>query len=260
MNGEPVIETERLTKYYGRRAAVKRLNLTIHRGEIFGLLGPNGAGKTTTILMLLGLTEPTAGQARVLGLDPTRQPIEVKRRVGCLPENVGYYRDLTGRENLDFVAQLNGIPRNERAERIQAALEKVGLAEEADKLVGAYSRGMRQRLGLAEQLLKGCEVMILDEPSLGLDPKGIVEMLELIRALSKEQHRTVLLCSHQLHQVQRICDRVGIMNRGSLVASGTIDELAQHGLESDLGKRLSLEEIYMRYFRDEEGANDGHPA
>jgi ABC-2 type transport system ATP-binding protein len=198
------------------------------------------------------LTEPTAGRARVLGLDPTRQPIEVKRRVGCLPENVGYYRDLTARENLRFVAELNGIPRQEREERIEAALQKVGLADDADKLLGTYSRGMRQRLGLAEQILKDCELMILDEPSLGLDPKGIVEMLELIRSLSKERARTVLLCSHQLHQVQRICDRVGIMNRGRLVASGTIEELGRSGLKSELGERLSLEEIYMRYFREEE--------
>jgi len=252
MNNEAVIETERLTKFYGRHAAVERLNLSIERGEIYGLLGPNGAGKTTTILILLGLTEPTAGRARVLGIDPTYQPIEVKRRVGCLPENVGYYRDLTGRENLRFVAELNGMNKDEREQRIKRALERVGLADEADKLVGAYSRGMRQRLGLAEQLLKDPEVMILDEPTLGLDPKGVVEILDLIRSLSKEQGRTVLLCSHQLHQVQRICDRVGIMNKGRLVASGSIEELGQLGLRSELGERLSLEEIYLRYFREEE--------
>ncbi len=251
MNDEVVIETERLTKFYGRQAAVERLNLGIKRGEIYGLLGPNGAGKTTTILMLLGLTEPTAGQARVLGLDPAREPIKVKRLVGCLPENVGYYRDLSGRANLRFVAELNGIAKEEREKRIEQALEKVELADEADKLVGAYSRGMRQRLGLAEQLLKDPQVMILDEPALGLDPKGIIEMLDLIRSLSKEQGRTVLLCSHQLHQVQRICDRVGIMNKARLVASGSIEELAQSGLRSELGERLSLEEIYMRYFREE---------
>ena len=248
---ESVIETENLTKRYGRFTAVSRLNLRVFRGEIFGFLGPNGAGKTTTILMLLGLTEPTYGRASVLGFNPTRRPLDVKRRVGCLPENVGYYRDLTGRENLRYVARLNGIPDEEAEERITAALERVGLAGEGEKLVGAYSRGMRQRLGLAELLVKKPEMMILDEPTLGLDPKGMTEVLQLIRSLSKEQGITVLLCSHHLHQVQEICDRVGIMNEGHLVALGTIDELSRDGLASEEGKRLSLEEIYMRYFREE---------
>ncbi len=252
MSDEIVIETVQLTKFYGRVAAVDGLNLYVKRGEIFGFLGPNGAGKTTTILLLLGLTEPTAGHAWVLGFNPTRRPLEVKRRVGCLPENVGYYRDLTGRENLRFIAQLNRIPEDQAESRINEALKKVGLNGEGDKLVGAYSRGMRQRLGLAELLVKDPEIMILDEPTLGLDPKGMNEILDLIRSLSKEKGLTVMLCSHQLHQVQRICDRVGIMNKGRLVALGTIDELAKQGLESEYGERLSLEEIYMRYFQEEQ--------
>lgn len=247
-----VIETKHLGKKYGPKWAVQDLNLKVRQGEIYGFLGPNGAGKTTTILMLLGLTEPTTGTARVLGFNPTRQPLEVKRRVGCLPENVGHYRDMTGRENLRYVAKLNNLPKQEIEPRIQSALERVGLAEDADKPVGEYSRGMRQRLGIAELLIKDPQLMILDEPTLGLDPKGMTELLDLIRDLSKERSIAVLLCSHQLHQVQRICDRVGIMNEGRLVAEGTIEELSNQGIQSaDSESRLSLEEIYMRYFREE---------
>ena len=250
MDAQAVIQTEGLTKLYGPNPAVRGLNLQVPAGEVFGFLGPNGAGKTTTILMLMGLTEPSSGRVEVLGFDPTRQPLEVKRRVGCLPENVGYYRDMTGRENMRYVAQLNGLNGREAETRITEALERVGLADEADKRVGAYSRGMRQRLGIAELLVKKPQLMILDEPTLGLDPKGITSMLRLIRDLSQEQGITVLLCSHLLHQVQEICDQVGIMNQGRLVASGTMEELSRQGLESAEGGRLSLEEIYMRYFRE----------
>jgi len=250
MASNPVIETEGLAKRYSGKAAVDDLNLRILEGEVFGFLGPNGAGKTTTILMLLGLTEPSSGRVHVLGFDPTRHPLEVKRRVGCLPENVGYYRDMTGRENMRYVARLNRIDRKEAETRTSEALERVGLAAEADKRVAAYSRGMRQRLGLAELLIKKPRMMVLDEPTLGLDPEGITGMLDLIRTLSREQGITVLLCSHQLHQVQRICDRVGIMNQGRLVADGTIEELSQDGFQDTEGGRLSLEDIYMRYFQE----------
>lgn len=250
MVAKAVIETEELTKTYKGKAAVDRLSLSVPEGIVFGFLGPNGAGKTTTILMLLGLTEPSSGDLQVLGFNPTRQPLEVKKRVGCLPENVGYYRDMSGRENMRYVARLSGIDRKEVENEITEALRRVGLDEEGDKRVAAYSRGMRQRLGLAELLFKKPQMMILDEPILGLDPKGITSMLNLIRSLSQEQGITVLLCSHLLHQVQEICDRVGIMNQGRLVANGTIEELSQQGLESAEGGRLSLEDIYMRYFQE----------
>jgi len=252
MSEDGVMETRRLVKRYGFKRAVDRLDLVVRRGEIYGFLGPNGAGKTTTILVLLGLTEPSSGEARVLGFDPTRQPIEVKRRVACLPENVGYYRDLTGRQNLRYVAQLNGLNRAETEKRIEEALATVGLSEDGDRAVGGYSRGMRQRLGVAELLMKRPEAMILDEPTMGLDPKGITEILNLIRSLAKDRGITVLLCSHMLHQVQEVCDRVGIMNQGRLVAQGTIEELSSEGLAAERGQRLSLHEIYMRYFREEE--------
>jgi len=245
-----VIETAELTKVYGGQTAVDHLTFEVRQGEIFGFLGPNGAGKTTTILMLLGLTEPTSGSARTLGFDPMRQPLKVKEQVGCMPENVGFYDDLTAHENLMYVARLNSVPDSQAKTRIDAALKKVKLAGEANKRVGAYSRGMRQRLAIAEVLIKNPKLIILDEPTLGLDPEGINSMLELIKALSREEGISVLLCSHLLHQTQRVCDRVGILNEGKLVAKGTIKELAGEGIRAKEGK-LSLEDIYMRYFQEE---------
>jgi ABC-2 type transport system ATP-binding protein len=251
VSGAPVIETTELTKRYGTQTAVNRLSLHVAEGEVFGFLGPNGAGKTTTILMLLGLSEPTSGSARVCGIDPTREPVRVKRMVGYLPENVGFYEDMTGFDNLRFVARLNGLSDNVTRRRIDELLEVVGLAGERRKRVGAYSRGMRQRLGIAEVLLKEPRVVFLDEPTLGLDPDGTQRMLEMIRSLSKEKAITVFFSSHLLDQVQRISDRVGIMLNGTLVAVGPIEELAHRSLGVDQ-QRYTLEEIYMRYFRQGE--------
>jgi ABC-2 type transport system ATP-binding protein len=250
---EPVIETAELTKRYGQQVAVNHLTLHVSEGEIFGFLGPNGAGKTTTILMLLGLSEPTSGTARVCGIDPTRDPIRVKRLVGYLPENVGFYDDMTGFDNLKFVARLNGLRDGEARPRIDAALEQVGLADEGRKRVGAYSRGMRQRLGIAEVLLKEPRVVFLDEPTMGLDPDGTQRMLEMIQSLSRDRGITVFFSSHLLDQVQRISDRVGIMLKGTLVAAGPIHELAKQSLGIDQ-QHYTLEEIYMRYFRQEQAA------
>jgi ABC-2 type transport system ATP-binding protein len=224
---EPLIQLSGLTKNYGDFTAVNKLSLSIRRGEIFGLLGPNGAGKSTTILMMLGLTEPTAGKALVCGVDATRQPMLVKRRVGYLPDDVGFYEDRTGMENLLYTASLNRIPLAEARERAAALLQRVGLSEAAGKRTGAYSRGMRQRLGLADVLIKQPEIIILDEPTLGIDPEGVRELLELIRRLSRDEGITVLLSSHHLHQVQQICDRVGLFVKGSLLAVGTVEELSE---------------------------------
>jgi len=243
-----IIQTRGLTRRYNGQTAVEDLSLEVQEGEIFGFLGPNGAGKTTTILMLLGLTEPSAGTARVLGYDPVRDPLPIKRQVGYLPENVGFYDDLTGRENLRYIAELNCIPEPEATAKIESALATVGLAEEGDKLVGAYSRGMRQRLGIAELLVKDPRLLILDEPTLGLDPDGTNKMLDLIRDLNRTRGITVMLSSHLLDQVQRICHRVGIMIKGRLVALGTIEELARRKMGEAAG--LDLEEIYMRYFKE----------
>jgi len=221
-----VIETRELTKRYGPVTAVEDLTLTITSGEVYGLLGPNGSGKTTTILMLLGLTEPTSGEVRVLGEDPSRNPLAVKRRVGYLPDSVGFYDDLTARENLRYTAQLNGLPRVEAERRIAEVLERMGLSARADDRVGTYSRGMRQRLGLADVLLKRPQVAILDEPTMGLDPEGAMEFLEMIRGL-KADGLTVLLASHLLHQVQAVCDRVGLFANGRKVLEGTVDGLSE---------------------------------
>jgi ABC-2 type transport system ATP-binding protein len=180
MSDDFVLEARNLTKRYGNTAAVNGINLCVRKGETFGLLGPNGAGKTTTILMLLGLSEVTEGTARVLGLDPVRAPLAVKRRVGYLPDSVGFYDNLTADENLRYTARLMQIPAAERGRRIGAALERVGLADVTHKRVGAFSRGMRQRLGIAELLMKRAEIVILDEPTSGLDPQATTELLAMV--------------------------------------------------------------------------------
>ena len=220
-----MIRTAGLTKRYGRVTALDGLDLRVEAGEIFGFLGPNGAGKTTTILMLLGLSEPTAGQVRVCGFDPARQPIEVKKRVGYLPENPGFYDDLSGGENLLYISRLNRIPEKEAHDRIERLLDQVGLANDGNRNVKEYSRGMKQRLGVAEVLIKEPQVLILDEPTLGLDPDGAVRVLELITGLSRERGLTVLLSSHMLHQVQQMCHRVGIIVKGKMIVQGEVDKL-----------------------------------
>ncbi|MFQ5611594.1 MAG: ATP-binding cassette domain-containing protein [Anaerolineae bacterium] len=224
-----VLESKGLTKRYGRFVAVEGLDLTVRRGEVFGLLGPNGAGKTTTILMLLGLTEPTAGSVRVLGFDPARQPLSVKARVGYLPDQVGFYDNLTARENLVYTAKLNGLRRREAHQRIEATLAQMGLTDVADHRLGTFSRGMRQRLGVAEVLLKKPELIIMDEPTMGLDPEAAREFLEIIRGL-KADGIAVLLSSHLLYQVQAVCDRVGLFHQGRMVLEGAVNDLAQRVL------------------------------
>ena len=244
-----IIETNELTKVYNGETAVDSLSFTVSAGEIFGFLGPNGAGKTTTLLMLLGLTEPTRGRARVLGFDPSRDPIKVKSKVGYLQENMGFYSDLNAIQTLRFIAELNSISDRVVGDRIQSALETVGLANESQKKIGSYSRGMRQRLGLAELLIKDSKVAFLDEPTLGLDPDATNRIMELIESLSRDKNMTILLSSHLLHQVQKICHRVGIMIGGRLVAQGPMDRLAQD--KFGVGRQqYTLEEIYMKYFQE----------
>jgi ABC-2 type transport system ATP-binding protein len=222
----PVIEARGLTKDYGNLVAVDHLDLEIEAGEIFGLLGPNGAGKTTTILMLLGLSEPTAGEVRVLGLDPTRDPLTVKRRVGYLPDEAGFYGAMTGRENLRYTARLNGIPKAIAESIIEEVLEQVGLTDRADDRAETYSRGMRQRLGIADALVKEPPILVLDEPTTAIDPIGVSEILDLIRALARDRGIAILLASHLLDQVQVVCHRVGIFHAGRLIGQGTVGELA----------------------------------
>jgi ABC-2 type transport system ATP-binding protein len=220
------IRTRKLEKRYGEKVAVQPLDLEIRAGEVFGLLGPNGAGKTTTILMLLGLTEPSGGTAEVLGLDPARNPLRVKRHVGYLPDSVGFYGGMTGRQNLRFTARLNGLDRDSTEERIDELLTRVRLTEAADNHTETYSRGMLQRLGLADALLKEPSILILDEPTTSIDPVGVAETLELVRELAHDRGVCVLVSSHLLHQVQQICDRIAIFVDGEVVAMGTVAQLA----------------------------------
>ena len=240
-----VVETHNLTKRYRDKLAVNALNLTVQEGEIFGFLGPNGAGKTTTILMLLGLTEPTSGRVSVCGFDPTREPLEVKRRVGYLPENPGFYEDISARENLLYMARLNRIPEDEIRRRVSEVLQQMELTDDSRRLVREFSRGMKQRLGIAEVLVKNPQAVILDEPTLGIDPDGAIRILEIIKSLNQRHNLTVMLSSHQLQQVQAICSRVGIIVKGKLIVQGQMDELG----------RAILKERQWNFLLETEGAD-----
>lgn len=259
-----VVETKNLTKRYREKLAVNSLNLTVEEGEVFGFLGPNGAGKTTTILMILGLTEPTGGQVSVCGFNPTRESIEVKKRVGYLPENPGFYDDISARENLLYMARLNRIPEDEARRRAAKVLDQVGLPDDGRRLVKEFSRGMKQRLGIAEVLVKQPKAVILDEPTLGIDPDGAIRILELITDLNREHGLTVMLSSHQLQQVQQVCSRVGIIVKGKLIVQGEMDTLGKailkgrewnfllevggnaDGLERDLQSIPGVDEVEKR--------------
>ncbi len=227
---QSVVETVDLTKTYDGTTVVDKLNLHIEEGEIFGFLGPNGAGKTTTILMLLGLTEPTSGVARVCGYNSTREPLKVKRLSGYIPEKVGFYEDLTASYNLSYTARLNGLSEKLVRQRVGESLDVVGLSEVANHNVETLSRGMKQRLAIADVLVKTPRVAILDEPTAGIDPEGVNQLLDLIARIAREQRMTVILSSHQLHQVQRICDRVGILAKGQMVIEGVLEELGREAL------------------------------
>ncbi len=287
--GNIVLEAKNLSKAYNHTKVVDNLDLRIEEGEIFGFLGPNGAGKTTTILMMLGLTEPTSGEVNIFGYNSTREPLKVKKITSYLPENVGFYEDLTAQENLKYITRLNGIPEREADSKIEEALEIVGLSKVARLEVGKYSKGMKQRLGMGAALVKEPKLAILDEPTTGIDPKGVEEILQLIVKMSKEQNITILLSSHLLYQVQKICTKIGIISQGRMVAQGTIKEIGENlrkgekesGLEEkeevlevkvnpqltpDLIEAIrkmegvrgvekkttdySLEEIYIKYFRE----------
>lgn len=225
-----IVETKDLTKNYGSITAVDGLNLRIEEGDIFGFLGPNGAGKTTTILMLLGLTEPTSGSAFVAGYNTTREPLKVKRITGYVPEKVGFYEDLTAAQNLVYTARLNGLSDRLADKRAIEALDIVGLPRAAERNVSEFSRGMKQRLAIADILIKQPKIAIMDEPTSGIDPEGIVQVLDLIAKIAKETKMTIVMSSHQLYQVQRICNRVGILMDGRLVAEGLLEELSKEAM------------------------------
>lgn len=216
------IETTNLRKRYGRLEAVRSLNLQVPTGCIYGFLGPNGAGKSTTIRMLLGLIRPTSGEARLFGHHVGADGPSHKTRVSALVEGPAFVDYLSGRRNLEMLADLSG---GAEPARIQRVLELVGLAARQGSQVRTYSQGMRQRLGIAQALLPHPRLVILDEPALGLDPKGLVEIRDLLLRLREEEQMTIFLSSHLLHEVELTCDRVCVIMRGEMIASGTVDEL-----------------------------------
>lgn len=250
---QTVVQTAGLTKifkdfwYRPRVVAVDRLNLDIHRNEVFGLLGPNGSGKTTTIKMLLGLLYPTRGRINILGRAPT--DVTVKGRIGYLPEESYLYRFLNARETLDYYGQLFRIPRPERRRRVEQLLEMVGLTRESRRRVGEYSKGMARRIGLAQALINDPDLLILDEPTTGLDPIGTREIKDLVLFLNREKKKTILLCSHLLADVEDVCQRVMVMYGGRTQALGSVrDLLSQKDLTQITTEKL--DEPTLQKIRD----------
>jgi ABC-2 type transport system ATP-binding protein len=240
----PVIEVKNLTKKYGDFTAVDHINYAVEEGEIFGLLGHNGAGKTTTILMLLGLIPPTEGTAIVNGVDVIKEPLQSRRNVGLLPENAGFYENLTARQNLSFYAELADVPDKVASERIEKLIDQVGLGNKREAKVAAYSRGMRQRLGIAQSLVRDPKILILDEPTQGIDPEGTRDIREMIRTQSKEHGMTIIFTTHVLYEVNKLCDRVAIMKNGTIAGIGTIPELRKQ-VNADEGE--DFEQVFLRY-------------
>ena len=217
-----VLETQQLTKKYRRRVVVDQLSLMVEAGDIFGFLGQNGAGKSTTIRMALGLVRPTSGRVRVLGYDMARQPLRALKRIGAIIDAPAFYENFSGRQNLRMLAAMSG---GAERQRIDSVLDIVGLRERAEDPVRIYSHGMRQRLGIAQALLPNPELIILDEPTDGLDPQGLCETRVLIRRLRDELGLTVMLSSHLLHEVEQICNRVAIIDEGRLLCQGSVEDL-----------------------------------
>ena len=220
-----MIKIEGLTKVYDGVPAVDHVDLAIETGEVFGFLGPNGAGKTTTIGMMVGLIEPTAGRCMLDDIDVTRRPLEAKRITGYLPDGVGFYGNMTGRQNLKYFSRFYGMKDAEADARIGGLLDRVGLGN-VKKPVGSYSRGMKQRLGLAQALLNDPEYVFLDEPTNGLDPEGVVQFREIIRELAA-RGKTVFFSSHIIGEIQQACHTIGIISHGRIVAQGTQEEIRQ---------------------------------
>ncbi|MEM1586291.1 MAG: ABC transporter ATP-binding protein [Candidatus Bathyarchaeia archaeon] len=225
-----VIETEGLTKIYRSEGkiikALDHLDLKVEGGKIFGLLGPNGAGKTTLIMTLIGLIMPTSGSARVLGFDILKDSIEIRKRVGVLPEGADFYDHLTAKQNLLYIAALNGIDKAERERRVEEVLRVVGLEDAKERKVGGFSRGMKQRLGIAQALLKSPELLIFDEPTAGLDPEASRAFKNMVLKL-RDKGKTIMLSTHLLFEVGPLCDNIAIINRGRIVLQGSVKELAE---------------------------------
>jgi len=235
-----VLETRQLTKKYRRRVVVDQLSLTVEAGDIFGFLGQNGAGKSTTIRMALGLVRPTSGHVRVLGYDMSRQPLRALKRIGAIIEAPAFYDNFSGRQNLRMLAAMSGGAERQRLEMV---LEIVGLRKRAHDPVRIYSHGMRQRLGIAQALLPDPELIILDEPTDGLDPQGLCETRALIRRLRDELGLTIMLSSHLLHEVEQICNRVAIIDEGRLLCQGSVEDL----IAKDSWIKLRVDRVMEAY-------------
>jgi len=238
MGNEIVMNVSHLSKQYHKGVkAVNNISFSLMKGEIFGLLGPNGSGKTTTILMLLGLLDSTEGTVEILGHNPFRTPLEVKRQVGYMPDTIGFYEYMTAFENLDYTARFLGLDAEAREKRITYAIQRMRLTERMHDKVKTFSHGMKRRLGLAELLVKEPRIAILDEPTQGLDPQSIREFLSLIVSLRDSEGMTFLISSHQLDEVQSVCDRVGLFSEGELISIGSVAAL---GIEH-FGKEVLID-------------------
>jgi ABC-2 type transport system ATP-binding protein len=235
-----MIETRDLTKNYGPTLAVDKLNLTVNSGEIYGFLGPNGAGKTTTIKMLVGLLKPTSGTAFIDGVDVIKEPIKSKGLVGYIPDSPLVYPKLTGREFLYFVSDIFEVPRSETAEKIEELFKILSLTERADNIIESYSHGMKQKIVIAGALIHNPSVLVLDEPTVGLDPASAKLVKDLLRGLA-ERGKTIFMSTHILEIAERMCDRIGIINNGKLIAEGTINELREKAKD----KTANLEDLFI---------------
>lgn len=241
-----MIEAKNITKSYGDIDAVRGISFKVETGEILGFLGPNGAGKTTTMRILVGALQPTTGTAVISGHDILENPMEVKKRIGYLPETPPLYHDFTVTTYLKFVTQIKGVPSGERASRLEWALDRCGIKDVAHRMIGNLSKGYKQRVGLAQAIINKPDVLILDEPTVGLDPRQIREIRTLIQELSKDH--TIILSTHILPEVTMICDRAVIINRGRIVMEGKIEEMTQN---------RSLEEVFVELIsKEEEHAGD----
>ena len=246
------IQTEKLCRRFGSRPAVQDVTLTVEPGEVFGVLGPNGAGKTTMVRLLNGVLSPSAGTCRVLGFDPVTQGGEVRRRTGVLTESPALYERMTARENLHFFGTMYGMAQEKLSMQADAMLEAFDLSERADDRVGSFSKGMKQRLALARSVLHEPEVLFLDEPTAALDPEAARRVTELIMEFSHRVGRTVFICTHYLPEAERLCDRVAVLNRGSLIAVGTLAELVRtlwHGTWVDIECLISPEQALIEGLR-----------
>jgi ABC-2 type transport system ATP-binding protein len=257
------IQMDGLTRLFGNLKAVDGVTLRVEPGEVFGVLGPNGAGKTTMVRLLNGVLAPSAGTCRVLGFDPATQGSEVRRRTGVLTESPALYERMSARENLRFFGTLYDVAEDKLSSRADAMLEAFGLAERAYDRVGGFSKGMKQRLALARALLHEPEALFLDEPTAALDPEAARRVTELIVEFSHQAGRTVFLCTHYLPEAQRLCDRVAVLNRGRLIATGTLAELARtlwHGTWVDIECLAAPAPALIDALRTLPGVRDVQPA